>query len=92
MAMQVGIGNLAGTMSAYMFLPKDASKHFAPGYKGLLGLAAMSCALSIGMTIYLRMENSRRDKEFKKPEEYTAEEMALEREMGDNASFFRYTV
>ncbi|TID27674.1 high-affinity nicotinic acid transporter [Venturia nashicola] len=92
MAMQVGIGNLAGTMSAYMFLPKDASKHFAPGYKGLLGLAAMSCALSIGMTIYLRMENNRRDKEFKKPEEYTVAEMALEREKGDNASFFRYTV
>lgn len=92
MAMQVGIGNLAGTMSAYMFLPRDAAKKFAPGYKGLLGLAAMSCALSIGMTIYLRMENIRRDKEFKKPEEYTVEEMALEREKGDNASFFRYTV
>ncbi|KAE9972908.1 hypothetical protein EG328_004716 [Venturia inaequalis] len=92
MAMQVGIGNLAGTMSAYMFLPKDASKHFAPGYQGLLGLAAMSCVLSIGMTIHLRMENKRRDREFKKPELYTVEEMALEREKGDNASFFRYTV
>lgn len=92
MAMQVGIGNLAGTMSAYMFLPKDAPVHFRPGYQGLLGLAAMSALLSTGMTIYLRMENKRRDREFKKPEEYSAEEMALEREKGDNASFFRYTV
>ncbi|QDS72837.1 hypothetical protein FKW77_006964 [Venturia effusa] len=92
MAMQVGMGNLAGTMSAYMFLPKDQPKGFASGYKGLLGLAAMSCALSIGMSVYLRMENSRRDREFKRPEEYTVEEMALEREKGDNASFFRYTV
>jgi hypothetical protein len=91
MAMQVGIGNLAGCMSAYMFLPRDGP-HFRPGYIGLLGLAAMSATLSACMTVYYRMENSRRDREFKKPEEYTVEEMALEREKGDNASFFRYTV
>jgi hypothetical protein len=74
-----------------MFLPRDGP-HFRPGYNGLLGLAAMSAAGSIFMTLYLRRENARRDREYTKPEEYTVEEMALEREKGDNASFFRYTV
>jgi len=52
----------------------------------------MSLCLCVFMTIYLRRENARRDREYKPPSEYTAEEKALEREKGDNATFFRYTV
>ena len=48
--------------------------------------------MSTFMTIYLRWENKRRDREHKPPAEYTAEEKAAERELGDNASFFRYVV
>lgn len=46
------------------------------------------------MTIYLRRENIRRDAASgnKLPEQYTEAERVAEREMGDNASFFRYTV
>lgn len=44
------------------------------------------------MTWYLRRENARRDREYKRPEEYTTEEKLLERHLGDNATFFRYTV
>jgi hypothetical protein len=51
----------------------------------------MSCALSIFMTLYLRRENKRRDLAHKAPEEYTREEKVLEKDSGDNASFFRYT-
>lgn len=51
----------------------------------------MSCILSIFMTWYLRKENARRDAVHKAPSEYSREEMVLEREKGDNATFFRYT-
>jgi hypothetical protein len=44
------------------------------------------------MTLYLRRENARRDREYKAPELYTIEEKLAERERGDNATFFRYTV
>lgn len=91
MAMQVGIGNLGGTISAYMFLARD-NPHYTPGHSALIGFCAMSCVLSAFMTIYLRRENARRDREYKRPEEYTAEERMAERHLGDNASFFRYTV
>lgn len=52
----------------------------------------MSLVLSVIMTLYLRRENARRDREYKHPDEYTAEEKWTEREKGDNATFFRYTV
>lgn len=43
------------------------------------------------MTIYYRRENAKRDA-VKRPEKYTTAEKDAEREMGDNASFFRFTV
>ena len=52
----------------------------------------MSMILCIIMTIYLRRENARRDREHKAPSDYSLEEKAAEREKGDNATFFRYTV
>jgi MFS family permease len=89
-AMHVGFGNLGGAISAFIFRPVEA-----PGYRSghliLLSTTAMSCALSIFMTLYLRRENKRRDLAHKAPEEYTREEKVLEKDSGDNASFFRYT-
>jgi hypothetical protein len=52
----------------------------------------MSACLQIFMTIYLRRENARRDAEHKAPELYSTEDKLAEREKGDNATFFRYTV
>jgi hypothetical protein len=52
----------------------------------------MSLILSCFMTLYLRRENARRDREFKSPSEYSLAERVAEREKGDNATFFRYTV
>ncbi len=52
----------------------------------------MAIILSAIMTLSLRRENARRDREYKHPNEYTAEEMWLERDNGDYATFFRYTV
>jgi hypothetical protein len=44
------------------------------------------------MHFYLRRENARRDREYKPVEEYTREDMLMEQEKGDNATFFRYTL
>ncbi|KAK0668067.1 putative high-affinity nicotinic acid transporter [Cercophora samala] len=90
-AMHVGFGNLGGTISAYLFLTKDRPRYY-PGFATLLACQVMAAVLSIFMTIYLRRENARRDREYKPPSEYTEEERVAEREKGDNASFFRYTI
>ncbi|KAJ4286869.1 hypothetical protein N0V88_007882 [Collariella sp. IMI 366227] len=90
-AMHVGFGNLGGTISAYLFLAKDKPRYIR-GFAVLLGGQIMALVLSIFMTIYLRRENSRRDREHKPPSEYTEEERVAERDRGDLASFFRYTV
>ena len=89
--MQVGMGNFGGLVGAYLFLPKYAPK-FAPGHGSSIALSAMSCILSIVMTVYLRRENARRDAAHKRPEEYTMEELEAERTAGDDASYFRYIV
>lgn len=52
----------------------------------------MSCILCVLMTLYLRRENRRRDREYKSPSEYSRDEMLSETDNGDNATFFRYTV
>ncbi|KAF9888482.1 hypothetical protein FE257_008589 [Aspergillus nanangensis] len=90
-AMHVGFGNLGGAISGFIYQTRD-SPEFYPGHGTLIATLTMSTILSIIMTIYLRRENARRDREYKNPEEYTVEERLLEREKGDNATFFRYTV
>lgn len=52
----------------------------------------MSMILCIVMTVYLRRENARRDREYKALSEYSLEEKVAEREKGDSATFFRYTI
>lgn len=90
-AMHVGFGNLGGMISAYLFQAKDKPKYLS-AHATLLGFQAMAASLSIFMTIYLRRENARRDQMHKPPSEYTEAEREAERDLGDNASFFRYTV
>lgn len=89
--MHVGFGNMGGMIAAYLYQAKYRPTYY-PGHGALLGCQAMSAMLSACMTIYLRRENARRDREYKSPCEYTEEEKYAEREMGDNATFFRYTV
>ena len=89
--MQVGMGNLGGVIASYLFLPKYAPT-YTPGHSTSIAMNGMSCILSIFMTVYLRWENARRDSANKRPEDYTVEEMTSERELGDNASYFRYIV
>ncbi|KAK3938031.1 putative high-affinity nicotinic acid transporter protein [Diplogelasinospora grovesii] len=90
-AMHVGFGNLGGIIAAYLFLTKH-SPACCPGYGTMLGCLVMALVLSIFIAIYLRRENARRDREHKPPSEYMEAEKFAEREKGDNATFFRYTV
>jgi hypothetical protein len=95
-AMHVGFGNLGGTMSAFLFLPWQ-SPRYIPGHSALAATLTMSFVLTAFMTMYLKRENARRDalaaaEGGTQPEDYTEEMMVAERENGDNASFFRYTI
>ncbi|KAH7097519.1 major facilitator superfamily domain-containing protein [Auriculariales sp. MPI-PUGE-AT-0066] len=91
-AMHVGFGNLAGIIAAFLYPVKD-QPHYRPGNATHIGSLAMSTVLCMLMTVYLRRENARRDAKYhKKPSEYTDEEKEKERDRGDNASFFRYTL
>lgn len=90
-AMHVGFGNLGGAIAAYCFLPKYAPR-FIVGHVILVAFLSMSFVLSSFMTIYLRRENARRDATYRPLEQYTDAEKDAEREKGDNATFYRYTV
>jgi len=94
-AMHVGFGNLGGTIAAFAYRSTDAPRYFS-GHGLLIGTTTMSCILSIFMTIYLRRENARRDALMAEQgltlESYSNEMKDAEREKGDNATFFRYTI
>lgn len=90
-AMHVGVGNMGGVVAAYLFQAKDRPAYH-PGHGTLLGFQAMSCCLSIFMTLYLRRLNAKKDREHKPPADYTDAERFAERDRGDLATFFRYTV
>ncbi|KAM3563100.1 hypothetical protein ARSEF4850_002486 [Beauveria asiatica] len=90
-AMHVGFGNLGGAVSGFVFRQADAPRYLS-GHLALVGTLSMSLVLSVFMTIHLRRENARRDAQHKPLAEYTNEEKLRESEMGDNATFFRYTV
>ena len=90
-AMHVAFGNLGGIIAAFLFQSQQGPRYYQ-GYGSLIAVLTMSTILSAFMTVYLRLENARRDRVGKAPADYTPEEMIAEREKGDNASFFRYTI
>lgn len=90
-AMQIGFGNLGGVLSSFVYRNEDAP-YFIRGHGTLLGLMVVSMCMSAFLSFWFRRENARRDRTYKKPEEYTIEEMTAHREEGDNAPFFRYVV
>ena len=91
LAMQAMVGNLGGILASFVFLATDGPRYIK-GYSILIGIMSMSASVCTFMTLYYRRENARRDKKYKPLEEYTTAEKALEREKGDDATFFRFTV
>lgn len=94
-AMHVGFGNLGGTIAAFAYRKTDAPRYFS-GHGLLIATTSMSLALCCFMTTYLRKENARRDALMVEQgltlESYSDEMKDAEREKGDNATFFRFTV
>jgi MFS family permease len=94
-AMHVGCGNLGGTIAAFIYLAQYKPR-FIPGHAALIGTVSMSFVLTLFMTIWLRGENKRRDEEARthnlSPENWSEAQREEEREKGDHAKFFRYTV
>ncbi|KAF8544935.1 major facilitator superfamily domain-containing protein [Trichophaea hybrida] len=94
-AMHVGFGNLGGVLAAFSYRSTDAPRYFT-GHGLLMCTLTMSCCLSIFMRYYLKKENARRDQLMVAQgytlESYTEEMKEAEREKGDNATFFRYTI
>jgi hypothetical protein len=78
-------------MSAYMYLAKDGPR-YRQGHAALLGFCIMGIILSVILTVWYRKENAYRDATYREPSVYTNEERYRERQLGDDASFFRYTL
>ncbi|EAU82040.2 hypothetical protein CC1G_09642 [Coprinopsis cinerea okayama7 len=88
---------------AFTYRSTEAPRYFA-GHGLLIATTTMSLVLSFFMHVYLRRENNRRDEELRqemdaaggkivsRDEWYTQEMREKERERGDYASFFRYTI
>ncbi|KAF8753751.1 Transporter [Rhizoctonia solani] len=97
LAMHVGFGNLGGMIGAFIYRSRDAP-HYYPGHGTLIATLSMSAILSALMSAWLKRENDRRDRVAQetnlplKADEYTPEMLERERENGDYASFFRYTI
>jgi len=100
-AMHVGAGNLGGIISGFAYRGTEAPRFYA-GHGMLIGMLTMSLVLSTLMHIYCKRENARRDDELRArtgvtgpivvEDHYTEEMRYAEREKGDDASFYRYTV
>jgi hypothetical protein len=69
---------------------------FVKGHTLLVGLVSMSFVLTSFMTFYFRRENARRDKVLEGMgvtlDEYSNHLKLEEKDKGDDAVFFRYTV
>ncbi|KAH6908798.1 major facilitator superfamily domain-containing protein [Coprinopsis sp. MPI-PUGE-AT-0042] len=97
-AMHVGFGNLGGVIAGFAYRSAEGPRYFA-GHGLLIGTLSMSFCLSLFMHLYLKRENARRDAlhletagDVPLEEYYTEERKNLEKEKGDDASFFRYTI
>jgi hypothetical protein len=112
-AMQVGIGNLGGVISAFVYQSIDQPRYafspqsnqamltlafarFIKGHAILIGTTSAASILTLFMTTYLRRENARRDalagERGVSVNDHSDEMIWQQREMGDDAEFFRYTV
>ncbi|KAF8157195.1 major facilitator superfamily domain-containing protein [Crassisporium funariophilum] len=94
-AMHVGFGNLGGVISGFAYRSVDAPRYFS-GHGLLIATVSMSFCLCGFMHWYLVRENARRDAAMAAQgltlDSYTEDMKESEREKGDNATFFRYTV
>ncbi|CAL3968966.1 unnamed protein product [Diplocarpon coronariae] len=91
-AMQVMGGNCGGIIASYVYLTRDGPRYIK-GHALLIGIIGMAFFLTLFLNVYLRFENSRRDRaELDSGVEYSEDEKREHVELADNAPWFRYTV
>ncbi|KAF2740475.1 MFS general substrate transporter [Polyplosphaeria fusca] len=91
-AMQVGFGNLGGVLSGYTYLSTDAP-HYHKGHSIVIALLGMSTCLSIFMRWWCMRENRRREgADLAAGRTWSTEAMEAEKEKGDHAGFYRFTI
>jgi hypothetical protein len=95
--MLITIGSFTRLYSISLSLCKaNPSPRLIKGHAILIGLISMSFILTTFMTYYYRRENHRRDALMRNKNmtigDYSSDMKWEERERGDDASFFRYTV
>ncbi|KAH7131984.1 major facilitator superfamily domain-containing protein [Dendryphion nanum] len=93
-AMQVGCGNLGGILSGFTYTYMDAPL-FHHGHLIVISLLAMSTVLCIFMRWWCTQENKKRDATDARTGRvngWTKQAIENQRENGDDAGFFRYTV
>ncbi|KAK5046504.1 hypothetical protein LTR84_008307 [Exophiala bonariae] len=90
-AMQVGTGNCGGIVASFIYRNQDKPRYLV-GHGVIIGFISMTLILTVFQYFVLSAINRRRDRDNPKPEEYTQEMKDQERDLGDDASFFRFTV
>ncbi|KAJ5038641.1 uncharacterized protein L3040_006322 [Drepanopeziza brunnea f. sp. 'multigermtubi'] len=90
-AIQIGFGNCGGVIASFIYRNQDAPRYYL-GHGTCLGFLGMSFILILAQMAILKFINKRRDKDHPHPSTYTTEMKVAERDNGDQASFFRYTI
>lgn len=89
-AMVIGIGNLGGIASSFIYRPQD-SPRYHPGHATDIGCLCASATLSVvGVYVFWRL-NKRKDAQWAKNGNDSIDTAAYS-EMGDDSPLFRYTL
>ncbi|KAK6598270.1 high-affinity nicotinic acid transporter [Botrytis cinerea] len=93
--MVVGFGNFGGIVAAFIYRSADGPR-FIEGHSIFLSLLCFAFVLTALMMTYYKMENNRRDARDAErgltADTYTLEMKLQQKDEGDNATFWRYTI
>lgn len=88
--MQITIGNSAGIMAPFIYATKD-SPEYIRGHAVTLGVVGMATSLYFFMMIYLKRQNTKRERgEVPEKQRGMSEEELIQ--LGDDSWRFRYTI
>jgi len=90
-AIQIGFGNCGGVIASFIYRNQD-KPHYYLGHGVNMALLGNSLILVIIQMFLLKRINKSRDAKNPRPEEYSMEQKKSEMDLGDGASFFRYTI
>jgi sugar phosphate permease len=90
-AIQIGFGNCGGVIASFIYRNQDKPRYLI-GHGVNMAFMGMSLILIVLQMFILSSINKKRDREHGRPEDYSVEAKRAEMDLGDQASFFRYTI